>query len=40
MTENISEMWKLLQALKSKEEFNALTLEEKLEALRIAAIQK
>jgi hypothetical protein len=37
--QEINEAWKLLRALKSKEKFAALTLDEKLEALRLHSIQ-
>ncbi len=38
--EEINRNLKLLHALKSKEAFEKLTTKEKLEALRIASIQK
>lgn len=37
--EKMQEAWRLYHAVKDKDKFNKLSLEEKLEALRIAAIQ-
>lgn len=39
-TEELNEAWRLFKSLQDKEKFDALTLEEKLEALRIFAIQR
>lgn len=36
---DINKAWRLLQALKSEEKFANLTLDEKLEALRLHTIQ-
>lgn len=38
--EELNKAWVLFKSLQDKEKFNALTLDEKLEALRIAAIQE
>lgn len=39
-SKELNEAWRLYKSLQDKEKFNALTIEEKLEALRIAAIQE
>lgn len=38
--EEINEVWRLYRALRDKEKFDKLSLDEKLEALRIASIQQ